>query len=84
MLNLSRLGGYMALNRDKIEDKIKELNEIRRIYKRDFEDVAEEFKAGKLSKDHFEKKKERYEKRKEKIRKKIQDFEDKMAALEGK
>ena len=68
----------MVLNRDKIEEKIKELNEIRRIYKRDFEDVENAYKAGKISKEHFEKKKEKYEKRKEKIRKKIHDFESKI------
>jgi len=72
----------MALNREKIEDKIKELNEFRRIYKRDFEDIEDEFKAGKMSKDHFEKKKEKYEKKKEKLRLKIQEFENKLNQLE--
>ncbi len=71
----------MALNRDKVEKKIKELNEIRHIYKRDFDIIEDDFKAGKIPKDHFEKKKGKYEKRKEKIRIRISDFEGKLTNL---
>jgi len=65
----------MIQKREKIELKIKELNEIRGIHTRDFQYVQEDFKAGKISKDQFEKKKEKFDKRKEKIREKIHDLE---------
>ena len=71
----------MALTREKIEEKIKELNEIRRIYKRDFEEIEKSHKAGDISDVAFEKKKAKYEKRKEKIRKKIHDLEEKLEQL---
>lgn len=68
----------MTQSRDKIEKKLKELNEIRHIYKRDFDIVEKNFKEGKISKENFEKKKIKYEKRKEKIRNKINDIEGKL------
>ncbi len=72
----------MAISREKIDTKIKQLNEIRHIYKRDFELVEKNFKEGKISKEHFEKKKLKFEKQKEKIRHKINEIEGKLTSLE--
>lgn len=72
----------MVQSREKIEKKIKELNEIRHVYKRDFELVENNFKEGKITKDSLAKRKEKFEKQKEKIRKKIVELEAKLHYVE--
>ena len=72
----------MVHTREKIELKIKELNEIRGIYSRDFQYIQDDFKAGKISKDQFDKKKEKFDKRKEKMREKIHDLENQLGHMD--
>ncbi|MDG6229012.1 MAG: hypothetical protein QCH96_03505 [Candidatus Thermoplasmatota archaeon] len=72
----------MEKKREKIEIKIKELNEIRGIYTRDFQYVQDDYKSGKISNEQFEKKKNKFEKRKEKIRQKIQDIEAQLSQMD--
>lgn len=67
--------------KEKIEEKIKKMNEIRAMYHRRFEEIEKKYKTGALSEKDFEKHKQKYEKRKEKIRQKIHLLEEKLAAL---
>jgi len=60
---------------EKIDQKIKDLNEVRGIYKRDFEEIKKKFDDGEVSKDYFEKKKKKYDKKFEDIRQKIHELE---------
>ena len=56
--------------KDNIEDKIKDLNEMRAVYHRDLEE--------------FEKHKINYEKKKEKIRNKVKKLEEKLEKIRNK
>jgi len=62
----------------KIDRKIKNLNQIRKMYIRDFEELEKQYKNGGISKERFEKHQMKFEKRKEKIRQKIHALEQKM------
>jgi hypothetical protein len=66
------------MNKKKIEDKIKDLNEIRAIYNRNFEEFEQQYYEKKISKEDFEKHNQKYKKQHEKIRKKIQALETKL------
>jgi len=63
------------MNPEKIDRKIKDLNEIRSIYKRDFGEIEKRYKNGEVSEDYFAKKKSKYDKKFEDIRKKIHNLE---------
>ncbi len=71
----------MRNKREKLEEKIKELNEIRAMYHRRFKDIEEKWKDGEISEDTYNKHKEKYEKQKEKIKNKIHILEEKLASL---
>ncbi|MFO8078637.1 MAG: hypothetical protein R6U21_08360 [Thermoplasmatota archaeon] len=60
---------------EKVDQKIKDLNEIRGIYKRDFEEIKKKYEDGEVSKDYFEKKKKKYDKKLSDIREKIHTLE---------
>lgn len=60
---------------DKVDQKIKDLNEVRGIYKRDFKEIMKKYEDGEVSKDYFEKKKKKYDKKFEDIRQKIHELE---------
>lgn len=65
----------------KIEYKIKDLNEIRAIYHRDFEEFERQYYEKKISEKQFEKHKNHFEKKKEKIQKEIRLLEEKLEQL---
>ena len=65
----------------KIEDKIKDLNEIRAVYHRDFEGIEQQFYEKKLSEKQFEKHKIHFEKKKEKLREEIRKLEEKLEQI---
>lgn len=67
--------------KDKIEDKIKDLNATRAMYHRDFEEFEKHYKEKKISKDEFDKHKNNFEKKREKIRKKIHKLEEKLEKI---
>lgn len=60
---------------EKADQKIKDLNEIRGIYKRDFGEIKKKYEDGEVSKDYFEKKKSKYDKKLADIREKIHALE---------
>ncbi len=62
---------------DKVEQKIKDLNEIRGIYQRDFQEIKKRYDDGEVSEKYFLKKQQKYDKKFEGIRKKIHDLEQK-------
>jgi len=55
------------MNKDKIEDKIKELNAIRAIYHKDYEEFEKQYKEKEISKEDLEKHKINYEKKRKKM-----------------
>jgi hypothetical protein len=59
------------MTRDKIEEKIKELNAIRAVYRREFEEYERQYEAHEITKEKLEKHRHHFEKEKEKIRDKI-------------
>lgn len=67
--------------KDKIEDKIKDLNEIRAVYHRDLEEFERQYEEQEISKKKFEKHKINYEKKREKIRKEIHILEEKLEQM---
>ena len=66
------------MNKEKIEDKIKELNAVRAMYHRDFEEYEKKYDNHKISIEEFEKHKRKYEKQREGIREKIHKLEKKI------
>ena len=66
------------MNKEKIEDKIKELNAVRAMYHRDFEEYEKKYDKHKISTKEFEKHKRKYEKQREDIREKIHKLEKKL------
>lgn len=60
---------------DKVEQKIKDLNEIRGIYQRDFQEIKKRYDEGDVSEAYFLKKKMKYEKKLDKIKDKIHKLE---------
>ena len=67
--------------KSKIETKIKDLNEIRAIYHRDFEEIEQQFYEKKLSEKQFEKHKIHFKKKKEKLREEIRKLEEKLEQI---
>lgn len=63
----------------KVDQKIKNLNQIRKMYIRDFEEIESKYKKGDITEGKYNKHKEKFEKRKEKIRKQIHELEMKMS-----
>ena len=64
--------------KDKIEDKIKDLNEMRAVYHRDLERFEKKYDENEISKEELEKHKINYENKKQKIRIKIHRLEEKL------
>jgi predicted ribosome quality control (RQC) complex YloA/Tae2 family protein len=69
------------MNKDKIKDKIKELNAVRAMYHRDFEEYEQKYYDHNISREAFEKQKRKYEKQRETIRRKIHKLEEKLERL---
>jgi chromosome segregation ATPase len=67
--------------KDKIEDKIKDLNEMRAVYHRDLEEFERRYKEKEISKEELEKHKINYEEKREKIRNKIHSLEEKLGKI---
>jgi hypothetical protein len=66
--------------KDKIEDKIKDLNEMRAVYHRDLERFEKQYKENEISKEELENHKIIYEEKQEKVRIKIHRLEEKLIA----
>ncbi|MBN2603635.1 MAG: hypothetical protein JXA91_05855 [Candidatus Thermoplasmatota archaeon] len=66
---------------EKIDSKIKDLNAIRAMHQRDFEDVEKEHREKKMSDKDFEKHKRKHELKMEKIKLKIRKLEEEIALL---
>jgi chromosome segregation ATPase len=71
----------MTSDVNKIENKIKDLNEIRAIYHRDLEEFERQYNEKEISTKQFEKHKIDYDKKREKIRKEIHILEEKLEQL---
>jgi hypothetical protein len=73
-------------DREKIENKIKELNSIRARYQRDFKEIEEKYKDEIIFEKEYENRKHKHKLKMEKIRIKIrhleEKFEDKKKDLE--
>ena len=67
--------------KDKIEDKINDLNAIRARYHRDLEAFERKYKEEEISKEELEKHKNNYEKKREKIREKIHSLKEKLEKM---
>ena len=65
------------MNREKIEDKIKELNSFRARCNRDFKEIKEKYNNKNISEKDYEKHKQKHESKMEKIRDKIRQLEEK-------
>ena len=65
------------MNREKIENKIKELNSFRARYQRDFKEIEAKYNDKIISEKDFEKHKRKHELKMEKIRDKIRQLEEK-------
>jgi hypothetical protein len=70
------------LKKKKFEDKIKDLNSVRAIYQREFQEIKDKHKKSVISDKGFERRKKRHEKRIEKIRRRIHALEKKIAQLQ--
>ena len=68
------------MNREKIENEIKELNAFRARYKRDFNEIEKRYYKKEISDKTFEKQKQKYESKMEKIRGKIRKLEEELKA----
>jgi len=67
--------------KNKIEDKIKDLNATRAMFHRDLEEFERKYKEEEISKEDLEKHKINYEKKREKIRNKIHSLEEKLEKI---
>ena len=67
--------------KNKIEDKIKDLNATRAMYHRDLEEFERRYKKKEISKEELEKHKINYEEKREKIRNKIHGLEEKLEKI---
>jgi len=65
------------MNKDKIEKEIKELNAIRALHHRDFNEIEKRYNRKEISDKTFEKHKQKYDSRLEKIKSKIRKLEEK-------
>ncbi len=68
-------------DKDKIMNEIKDLNSIRAVYHRELEEIEQQYREKKISKEKLEKHKDNYNKRKEKIRDKIHKLEEQLEKL---
>ncbi len=66
------------MDREKIENKIKELNSFRARYQRDFKEIERKYNDKNISEKDYEKHKRKHELRMEKIRGKIRQLEEKI------
>jgi len=66
------------MNREKILEKIKDLNSLRARHNRDFKEIKEKHDHHEISDKEFEKHESRFHKDYDKIRKEIQDLEHKL------
>jgi hypothetical protein len=71
------------MDKEKIQDEIKELNAIRAMYHREFELIEERYHRHEISEKDLEKHKIKYEKKKEKIRVKIHNLETKLGSIKN-
>ena len=67
------------MNKNKIESDIKELNAIRAMYKRDFNEIEKKYHVKKISDKTYNKQKHKFNIKIEKIKNKIRDLEKKIA-----
>jgi len=65
------------MNKEKIESEIKELNAIRAMRHRDFNEIEKRYDRKEISDKSFEKHKQKYDSRIEKIKDKIRKLEEK-------
>ena len=70
------------MNRDKILEKIKELNLFRARYNRDFKEIQEKHKNHELSDNDFKKHESSFHKNYEKLRLEIQELNHQLNKLE--
>ena len=73
--------GESIMNREKIENKIKELNSFRARYQRDFKEIEKKYTDRFISEKDYEKHKRKHELKMEKIREKIRQFEEKIESF---
>jgi hypothetical protein len=66
------------MDREKIENKIKELNSFRARYQRDFKEIEKKYNDKNISEKDYEKHKRKHELKMEKIRVKIRQLEEKI------
>ncbi len=66
------------MDKEKIENKIKELNSFRARYHRDFQEIERKHNNKSISEKDYEKHKRKNELKMEKIRVKIRQFEEKL------
>ena len=66
------------MDREKIENKIKELNSLRARYQRDFKEIERKYNDKNMSEKDYEKHKRKHELKIEKIRIKIRQLEEKI------
>jgi hypothetical protein len=66
------------MHREKIENKIKELNSFRARYQKDFKEIEVKYNDKLISENHYEKHKRKHELKMDKIREKIRQLEDKL------
>ena len=71
------------MDKEKIQDEIKELNAIRAMYHREFELFEDRYHRNEISEKDLEKHKIKYEKKKEKIRVKIHKLEVKLGSFKN-
>ena len=69
------------MDREKIENKIKELNSFRARYQRDFKEIERKYNDKNISEKDYEKHKRKHELKMEKIRVKIRQLEEKIEIL---
>jgi len=65
------------MNKEKIESEIKELNAIRAMRHREFNEIEKRYDRKEISDKSFEKHKQKYDSRLEKIKDKIRKLEEK-------
>ena len=70
------------MDREKIENKIKELNSFRARYHRDFKEIEVKYNDKNISEKNYEKHKRKHELKMEKIRVKIRQLEEKLVSYE--
>jgi archaellum component FlaC len=68
---------FFIMDREKIENKIKELNSFRAMCQKDFKEIERRYKDRIISEKNYEKYKHKYESKIEKIREKIRKLEEK-------